>query len=123
MSDFYREPQSSDSFQENNGYNAPFNPHPMVPPTNNKAVASMVLGILSVVIPYLGFIIGIVGIILSSLSLKEINRHGEQGRGMAIAGLVCSIIGTMIYALIIIFFIVVFVIAASSGDGDILSEI
>ncbi|MEC0235017.1 DUF4190 domain-containing protein [Paenibacillus kribbensis] len=123
MSDFYKEPQSSDSFQERNDYNVPFNQPPVVPPTNSKAVASMVLGILSIVIPYLGLIIGIVGIILSSLSLKEINRHGEQGRGMAIAGLVCSIIGTLIYALIIIFLVVVFVIAASSGDPDIFSDI
>ncbi|EHS56323.1 DUF4190 domain-containing protein [Paenibacillus sp. Aloe-11] len=123
MSDFYKEPQSSDSFQERNDYNVPFNQPPVVSPTNSKAVASMVLGILSIVIPYLGLIIGIVGIILSSLSLKEINRHGEQGRGMAIAGLVCSIIGTLIYALIIIFLVVVFVIAASSGDPDIFSDI
>jgi tellurite resistance protein TehA-like permease len=83
----------------------------------------MVLGILSVVIPYIGLIIGIVGIILSSLSLKEINRHGEQGRGMAIAGLVCSIIGTLIYTLIIIFIVIVFIVAASSGDPDIFSDI
>ncbi|WP_226002940.1 DUF4190 domain-containing protein [Paenibacillus sp. BJ-4] len=123
MSDLYKEPRSSDSFQETNDYNAPFNQPPVVPPTNSKAVASMVLGILSVVIPYLGLIIGIVGIILSSLSLKEINRYGEQGRGMAIAGLVCSIIGTLIYALIILFLVVVFVIAASSGDTDIFSDI
>ncbi|WP_342415096.1 DUF4190 domain-containing protein [Paenibacillus sp. FSL R10-2782] len=123
MSNLYKDPQSSDPFQETNGYNAPFNPPPQLPPTNNKAVASMVLGILAVVIPYLGFIIGIIGIILSSLSLKEINRHGEQGKGMAIAGLVCSIIGTLIYALIIIFIIVVFVIAAASGETNPFSDI
>ncbi|KYG96502.1 DUF4190 domain-containing protein [Paenibacillus sp. SEL1] len=123
MSDLYKEPRSSDPFQETNDYNAPFNPPPVVPPTNSKAVASMVLGILSVVIPYLGLIIGIVGIILSSLSLKEINRHGEQGRGMAIAGLVCSIIGTLIYTLIIIFIVIVFIVAASSGDPDVFSDI
>ncbi len=77
-----------------------------ISPTSGKAITALVLGILSIIIPYIGLIIGIVGIIFAVLALKEIRRTGKAGRGMAIAGLVTSIIGTALYALIIGFLIV-----------------
>ncbi|SEB03318.1 MULTISPECIES: DUF4190 domain-containing protein [unclassified Paenibacillus] len=85
-------------------YSDPLPPPPyVVPKTNSKSIAALVLGILSVIIPYLGFLIGIVAIVFASISLKEIKLRMEQGRGLAIAGLVCGIIGTAIYAIIILF--------------------
>lgn len=92
---------------------------PMSPPpkTNSKSIVALVLGILSIVIPYIGLIIGIIAIVFASLSFKEIKKTGEQGRGMTIAGLVCGIIGTALYAIIIIFFIVVFVIIAAEASS------
>jgi len=78
----------------------------VVPKTNSKSIAALVLGILSVIIPYLGFLIGIFAIIFASISLKEIKLRMEQGRGLAIAGLVCGIIGTAIYAIIILVLLV-----------------
>jgi NADH:ubiquinone oxidoreductase subunit 6 (subunit J) len=90
-------------------------PPPHTPPrTNGKSIAAMVLGILSIVIPYVGFVIGIIAIVLSSLSLKEIKRTGEQGRGMAIAGLVCGIVGTALYAVILVIVIVAVVLFSES---------
>lgn len=76
--------------------------------TNNKcsklkgdekmAVASLVLGILSIVLSFFGpfvqifgGILGIVGIVLGSLAKKNIEK-----KGMATAGVVCSIIGTIL---------------------------
>ncbi len=67
-----------------------------------KAIASMVLGICSIVFCILGYLpllAGIVAIILSGFSLSR----EEDGRGMAITGLVTGIIGTifsLIYAMI-----------------------
>lgn len=62
------------------------------------AIASLVLGIISIVwstfgmsIGWLGAIIGIVGIVCGTLGRKD-----EQHRGMATAGLVCSIVGTVL---------------------------
>lgn len=118
MSDFYREPQSSDSFQENNGYNAPFNPHLVVPPTSGKSIASMVLGILNLLLifmPYFSVILGILAIILSAISFKEIRRYGEAGKGMAVAGLVCGIVGT-IFGLIILAIMIIAIVAESSSN-------
>jgi hypothetical protein len=59
--------------------------------TNKKAIYSLTLGILSVVIPYLGMIFGIIGIVISFISLNEIKKSNQQGKGLAIAGKVCSI--------------------------------
>lgn len=61
------------------------------------AVASLVLGIVSIIfsffggINFFGGIIGIVGIILGVYGKKY-----ESKKGMATAGLVCSIIGTVL---------------------------
>ncbi len=93
-------------------------PNPYQPPrTNGKSIAAMVLGIVSIVLPYIGFIIGILAIIFSAISLKEIKRTGEQGRGMAIAGLVCGIVGTVIYAIIILLIVFAIFFYADSYDS------
>ncbi|EXX85325.1 hypothetical protein BG53_08985 [Paenibacillus darwinianus] len=91
-------------------------PQPQPPKTNGKSIAALVLGILSIVIPYLGLIIGIIAIVFSSISLKEIKRSGEQGKGLAIAGLVCGIVGTALYAVIILIVLLAFSIFSSSGE-------
>ncbi|QJD86108.1 DUF4190 domain-containing protein [Cohnella herbarum] len=87
-----------------------FSPPPPFTPqkTNGKSIAALVLGILAIVLPYIGFIVGIIAIIFASLSLKEIKRTQEQGRGLAIAGLVCGIVGTAVYAVILLFVVIAF---------------
>lgn len=74
--------------------------------TNTKSIVALVLGIAAICVPYLGFLIGIAGIIISALSLKEIPKRQENGKGLAIAGLVTSIIGVLIYAVIFLFIII-----------------
>ncbi|MDF5755984.1 DUF4190 domain-containing protein [Spongiactinospora sp. TRM90649] len=70
-------------------------------PNNSMALASMILGIV-------GFmtcgISSIVGIILGHIALKQIARTGEEGRGMAIAGLVTSYImlGLMLVYIVVV---------------------
>jgi hypothetical protein len=64
------------------------------------AVAGLVLGILSLVtwwVLYVGLPISIVGIIMGALGRRSVSR-----RGIATAGLVCSIIGL---AVLIIFYV------------------
>lgn len=57
------------------------------------AIASMVLGIVALVlsccVPYLPIVLALLAVILGGVSLA--NKMG--GKGMAIAGLVCGIIG------------------------------
>lgn len=85
------------------------------PPTNGKSIAALVLGILAVAIPYIGLILGIIAIVYAKKSLNEIKMRGENGRGMAIAGLVCGIVGTALYAIIIIIVIIAVLTVSSMG--------
>ncbi|MBP1971108.1 hypothetical protein J2Z83_003247 [Virgibacillus natechei] len=73
---------------------------------NGKSIAALVLGITSIIIPYIGFILGIIAIVFAAKSLKEIKEFNHDGRGLAIAGLVCGIVGTAIYAIILFFLLI-----------------
>ena len=61
---------------------------PAAQPSTGLAVASMVLGIISVFtfwIPFLGWIPVVIGLVLGFVALSK-----PYGRGMAITGIVCS---------------------------------
>ncbi|MBB3113842.1 uncharacterized protein YacL [Paenibacillus phyllosphaerae] len=92
----------------------PYRPHK----TNGKSIAGLVLGILAIILPYIGFLIGIFAIIFSSLAMKEIRRTSEQGRGLAIAGLVCGIIGTVLYGLLLAFVVIALVFFSDSMNVE-----
>ncbi len=89
------------------GYGYPPQPpqgygYPPQPPqsTNAKAVVSLVLGIVSMLFCFAGFIFGIAAIILSVLARKEIAAQPPgttSSGGVAIGGLVTGIIGTVIW--------------------------
>lgn len=66
---------------------------------DGMAIASMVLGIVSLVIPCVGAITSLIGLVLGIVSLGRVQPRGERlGRGMAIAGIVCSSIALVLYA-------------------------
>ena len=97
--------------------NAPYNGGRSTPPTGNYsrtkgfAIASLICGICSVVFCCLGFLAllaGIAAVVFAILVLSDTDKNGSlypdsnTMRGMAIAGLVCGIIGTIfgLFALI-----------------------
>ncbi|HVQ87562.1 MAG TPA: DUF4190 domain-containing protein [Actinomycetes bacterium] len=67
-----------------------------VPQQNQKALISMILGILSLFC--CGIIAGVGAIILSTMAKKEIEASGglQSGAGMAKAGLILGIIGVVL---------------------------
>ncbi|TMW71418.1 DUF4190 domain-containing protein [Alteribacter natronophilus] len=67
---------------------------------NKKAVWSLVLGILSLVLPYMGLLAAIGGIVLANRALKEIETDKGGGKYMAIAGRICSIGGIIAYTIV-----------------------
>jgi len=69
--------------------------------TNGLAIASLILGIVGV---------SILAIILGHVGLNQIKRNGEQGRGMALAGVILGYIG---FAGTVIWIIAVAVFAAN----------
>jgi hypothetical protein len=69
------------------------------PKTNGLAIASLVLGIASIVV-CLGCLAGIPAIICGHLAMKQIAQRGEAGAGMAKAGLIIGYIITALSILI-----------------------
>jgi hypothetical protein len=81
---------------------APQVPPPIAPPNqprqnNSFAVAGLIFGIISFLC-CCKFLFGALGIIFSLIGLSQINRQPElyEGRGLAIAGLVLSIVSLLL---------------------------
>jgi len=72
---------------------------PQRPGTNGMAIAAMVCGLCG----FLCLIPGIVGLILGLISLPEIKRSGQSGRGMAITGIVAGALWVVGFVLLIVF--------------------
>ena len=100
----------NNSNQYNNGYNGPYNNQYQKQPSNSLAIASMIVGIIALLLScYLGLIIGAVGLILGIVSLVK----KYPGKNYAVAGILLSsfaiLIGTS--------FLAVFFAAMLSVDG------
>ena len=95
---------------------ASYTPGPSLPVTNGLAIASMICGILSLVFFCFcgGLFLGIPAVICGHLSLNQLNALGnsQQGRGMAIAGLICGYLG-----------IAILIIMMLGGNGSSYQEI
>ena len=95
---------------------ASYTPGPSLPVTNGLAIASMICGILSLVFFCFcgGLFLGIPAVICGHLSLNQLNAPGnsQQGRGMAVAGLICGYLG-----------IAYLIIAMLVGNGSSYQEI
>jgi len=108
-------------YQNGNPYGAPYlqDPYQQQPPLEGSiglSVASMVLGICAILCSCcfypVAFLLALVGLILGAVAIKK----GPAGKGMAITGLILSIISVAIAVLILIF-------AASLGISSGISDI
>lgn len=83
--------------------------------TNVLAIISLVASIAGFigVVPFIG---PIAGVITGHISLAQIKRTGENGRGMALAGTIIGWVGIGVAILLIIFFIVFVGVAASQSS-------
>ncbi|MDR4926277.1 DUF4190 domain-containing protein [Peribacillus simplex] len=82
--------------------------------SNSKAIVALIMGVLSLLIPFIGIILGILGLIFASKSKQEIKLTGESGNGLVTAGKVCSIIGIILNVIVILIFLVFFYFAVST---------
>ena len=93
------------------------NEYPAAPTSKTSApgaVSSLVCGIISVVVcwvPIAGLVLGIIGILHHSKAKKNIqaNPQSFEGGGMAIGGLVCGIVGTVLSAIYNIIYLIALV--------------
>lgn len=70
--------------------------------TSGMAVAALVCGICGVVLPWIGFLLSVLGIIFGGIGIAQTGRDPNLGgRGMAIAGLVCGIVAIALWIILI----------------------
>ena len=79
----------------------------------------------SLVSSLVGFVLGwtfsplflglLVGIVLGHVSLSQIKKTGEQGRGMALGGLICGYIGTGLVVLFLLGMLAFFGLIIGAG--------
>lgn len=77
---------------------------PLALPTSGLAIASLVCGILSLIICYINGLFGLPAVICGHMAMKRTRPDSQpprNGRGMAIAGLICGYIGIAIQTAII----------------------
>lgn len=103
---FNQAPQQPNFNQPN--FNQPqqpmYNNQMTPPPSKGMAIASLVLGIISVVLCCIyGGILGVPGLILGILGMKKT----PEAKGMAVAGIVLSIIGIVLLIITIIMVIAI----------------
>ena len=76
------------------------------PRTDGMAIASMVLGIVTVPLVFflIGFITGILAIVLGAVSRGRIGRSNGQltGKGMALAGILVGAIAMVLYVVLLV---------------------
>jgi hypothetical protein len=90
-------------------YQGPYPPYPPVPPTNGLAIASLVCGVGTFVIG-LSFI---PAIICGHIARRQIRRTGEQGGGLALAGLILGYVGGALFIAVVL--VIVFLVAKVSS--------
>jgi hypothetical protein len=82
---------------------------------NQKALFSLILGIVSLIC--CGFLAGIPGAILGNMAKKEIEASGgaQSGAGLAQAGFILSLIGTILWLVVYLGYFLLVVLAIGSS--------
>ena len=90
------------------GYGPPpgYPPQAYGRPTNTMAILALVMA----------FVFAPAGLVLGIVARKQIRRTGEDGDGLALAGIIAGGIFTAIFVLIIVFWIIAFVSISNSGS-------
>ncbi|WP_068613458.1 hypothetical protein [Paenibacillus tuaregi] len=75
---------------------------------NPKSVISLVLGILSLVIPFFGLLLGMVAVVVANSVLRNNNAGYGADNGLAMAGKICGVLTTLFYALLLLYYVLYF---------------
>ena len=88
------------------GYGPPGYPPVYVRPTNTMAILALVMA----------FVFAPAGLILGIVARKQIRETGEDGDGLALAGIIVGGIVTAIFVFFIVLWIIAFAAFADSGS-------
>lgn len=91
-------------------------PYPMAPPNESKAVVALVLGILG--LTTCAGLTSPFAWVMGANSRKRIKESGGQlgGDGLALAGMICGIVGSVLLILYVLYFAFFIVIVVLTGD-------
>lgn len=78
------------------------------PTSNNYALAGFIVSLLGIVVP---------GFVLSALGFVKAKEHGGRGKGLAIAGVVLSVVWTFVW-MVVLFALLLFTAQQESKTGD-----
>ena len=73
-------------------------------PGNGIGTAGGIVGIVAAAllwVPYVGAILGIIGVALGGVGLSRANRTGGTSKGMSITGIVCGLVATVVNVIFI----------------------
>ncbi|WEV72038.1 DUF4190 domain-containing protein [Bifidobacterium sp. ESL0790] len=85
---------------------------PYVPVESNRWNTLCIVGFV------LSFIFAPVGLVLSIIAMNQINKTGEQSKGLSIAGIVISAIGTVSLIIVVVLIVVAISMAGDSSYSD-----
>jgi uncharacterized membrane protein len=97
----------------------PYQPYPYyTPPTSGKAIASLVLGIVGLVV--CPIICSVLAIIFGKQAKEEIEYSGGRigGESFAKAGYILGIVGISLFAFAMLVWLIIFIIAASTTSSS-----
>lgn len=119
---YQQNPYAQQPWGQPSGYPPP-QPYQVTPPSDGLGIAAMVIGIISLVtlcIYGLGLLGSPAALIMGKISMNRIDRSEGRlgGRGMAKAGFILGIIGTVLLVLSVIAIVVLIAIAAAGGFDD-----
>lgn len=81
---------------------------------NSNSLGSLVLGVLSIMIPIFGIVLGGAGIYFYVKAKKEMVMTNESGKGFALTGLICSFVGIVVQ-IVTILSLILFASVLSNG--------
>jgi hypothetical protein len=93
-------------------------PYGAPPATSGKATTSLVLGVASMVLCFIGFLLGIPAIIVGMRARKEIrlSQGRTGGDGLALGGIITGIIGSLLGVIVVAGFIGLIALGSSLDD-------
>lgn len=80
--------------------------------TNQLAIAALICGIAQVAF---GFLTGIAAIVLGHIARRQIRETGEDGAGMALAGLILGYVGIALSVIVVIVLIILFAVVTRNS--------
>ena len=73
---------------------------------DNLPLYSIIVGVASLTMPFIGFFIAIGGIVLSTIATRRVTQNRNSDKGLAITGLCCSIASIVFHILFIFIYVV-----------------